>query len=263
MVYQEYPIAEPLQPYIKVIWSMESEESWAPPMRILPDSCVELVIHFNKPYKTTLSDNQTKIQPQSFVVAQMKNFIEIQPNGKIGMISVRFSAQGAYHFFGMPMKEIANGIVDLKLIWNNLAKEIEDRIVTCNDTNQRNQIIQHYLLIQLTKNGKVDTTLDHSLALIYSTQGQIRADEIATKIGMSNRQLVRKFGNSIGLSPKEFSKIIKFIGSLNYLKTNRVGNLAETAHACGYYDQAHFIHDFKEYAGLTPSQFLTLDNVFY
>jgi AraC-like DNA-binding protein len=263
MVYQEYPIAEPLKPYVKVIWSMESEESWAPPMRILPDSCVELIIHFHKPYKTAFSTNKSEIQPQSFVVAQMKNFIEIEPHGKIGMISVRFSAQGAYHFFGMPMKEIANGIVDLKLVWNNLAKEIEDRIVTCNNTNQRNQIIQHYLLIQLSKNGKTDTTLEHSLSLIYSTGGQIRADEIATKIGMSNRQLVRKFNDSIGLSPKEFSRIIKFIGSLNYLKSNREGNLAEAAYSCGYYDQAHFIHDFKEYSGLTPSQFLTLDNVFY
>ena len=242
---------------------MESDETWAPPMRILPDSCVELVIHFNKPYKTTFSDNKTEIQPQSFVVAQMKSFIEIEPNGKIGMMSVRFSAQGAYHFFGMPMKEIANGIVDLKLIWNNLAKEIEDRIVTCSNSDHRNQIIQNYLLIQLAKNGKADVTLDKSLALIYSTQGQIRADKIASEIGMSNRQLVRKFGNSIGLSPKEFTRIIKFIGSLNYLKTKRDSNLAEAAHSCGYYDQAHFIHDFKEYAGLTPSQFLTLDNVFY
>jgi AraC-like DNA-binding protein len=263
MVYQEYPIAEPLKPYVKVIWSMESDESWAPPMRILPDSCVELVIHFNKPYRTTFSNGKSEIQPQSFVVAQMKNFIEIEPHGKIGMISVRFSAQGAYHFFAMPMKEIANGIVDLKLVWNNLAKEIEDRIVTCSNTNQRNQIIQHYLIIQLSKNGKADTTLDHSLSLIYSSRGQIRADEIAAKTGMSNRQLVRKFSNSIGLSPKEFSRIIKFIGSLNYLKSKRENNLAEAAYSCGYYDQAHFIHDFKEYSGLTPSQFLTLDNVFY
>ena len=145
MVYSEYPIADPLKPYVKVIWSLEGEEVWAPPMRILPDSCVELVIHFNQPNKTTFSNDSAEIQPQSFVVAQMKNFIEIEPHGKIGMICVRFSAQGAYHFFGMPMKEIANGLVDLKLIWNNLAKEIEDRIVTSRNTDQRNQIIQKYL----------------------------------------------------------------------------------------------------------------------
>ncbi|HEY0652656.1 MAG TPA: helix-turn-helix domain-containing protein [Chryseosolibacter sp.] len=263
MVYQEYPIADPLRPYVKVIWSMESEETWAPPMRILPDSCVELVIHFNQPYKTTFSDNKAEVQPQSFVVAQMKNFIEIQPNGKIGMLSIRFSAQGAYHFFGMPMKEIANGIVDLKLVWNNLAKEIEERIIESRTTQQRVRRIQQYLLMQLSKNGKADVTVDHCLNLIYSAKGQVKVEDLATTTGMSNRQLVRKFNNSIGLSPKEFARIIKFIGSLNYLKQNQDTNLSAAANNCGYYDQAHFIHDFKEYSGLTPSQFLSLDNVFY
>jgi AraC-like DNA-binding protein len=118
-------------------------------------------------------------------------------------------------------------------------------------------------VLQLARNGKVDVTLDRSLTLIYSTRGQIRIDEIAAKLGLSNRQLVRKFNNSIGLSPKEFTRVIKFIGSLNYLKVNPKRNLAEAAYTCGYYDQAHFIRDFKEYAGLTPSQFLALDNVFY
>lgn len=193
----------------------------------------------------------------------MKNFIEIQPNGKIGLISIRFSAQGAYHFFGLPMKEIANGIVDLKLVWNNLAKEIEERIVESNNTEQRISRIQKYLLMQLLKNGQVDLTVDYCLNLIYSTNGQIRVEDLSTKTGISNRQLVRKFNNCIGVSPKEFSRIIKFIGSLNYLKQNQKTNLAEAAHSCGYYDQAHFIHDFKEHAGITPSQFLTLKNVFF
>ncbi len=263
MVYQEYAIAELLKPFVKVIWSMESEECWAPPMRILPDSCVELVIHFHQPYKTTFSNNTTKIQPQSFVVAQMKNFIEIEPNGKIGMISIRFSAQGAYHFFGVPMEEISNGIVDLKFIWNNLAKEIEERIIDSKSTEQRINKIQQYLLIQLRKNGKADLTVDYCLNLIYSSKGQIRVEDLSFKTGMSSRQLVRKFNTSIGLSPKEFTKIIKFIGSLDYLRSNRKTNLSEAAYECGYYDQAQFIHEFKEYAGPTPSQFLTLENVFY
>jgi AraC-like DNA-binding protein len=263
MVYQEYPIAEPLKPYIKVIWSMESEQCWAPPMRILPDSCVELVIHFNQPYKTTYSNNRIEVQPQSFVVAQMKSFIEIEPDGKIGMISIRFSAQGAYHFFGMPMKEIANGIVDLKLLWNDLAKEIEERIVESTNTKQRIKRIQRYLLTQLQRNGKVDLTVDYCVHMIYATTGQIRVEDLSTKTGLSNRQLVRKFNNSIGLSPKEFARIIKFIGSLNYLKANKETNLSAAAHHCGYYDQAHFIHDFKEYAGLTPTQFMNLENVFF
>jgi AraC-like DNA-binding protein len=263
MVYKEYPIAEPLKPYVKVIWSMESEECWAPPMRILPDSCVELVVHFRQPYNTTFSNNITEIQPQSFVVAQMKNFIEIAPNGKIGMVCVRLSAQGAYQFFGLPMQEIANGFTDLNDVWKGLGKDIEERIAECENTERRIDIIQQYLLLQLRSNGKADLTIDHCLNLIYSTKGQIRIDDLASRTGLGNRQLVRKFNNSIGLSPKEFSRIIKFINSLRYLKQTNSQYLSEAAYDCGYYDQAHFIHDFKEYSGLTPTAFLKLDNVFF
>jgi AraC-like DNA-binding protein len=263
MVYQEYPIAEPLRPYVKVIWSMEDEESWAPPMRILPDSCVELVVHFRQPYKTTFSNNISEVQPQSFVVAQMKNFIEIAPNGKIGMVCVRLSAQGAYHFFRLPMQEIANGFTDLNSVWKGVAKDIEERIAECRNTEKSIHIIQQYLLLQLTKSGKADIAVDHCLNLIYSAKGQVRVEDLASKAGLSNRQLARKFNASIGLSPKEFSRIIKFISSLRYLKQTNIQYLSEAAYDCGYYDQAHFIHDFKEYSGLTPTEFLKLDNVFF
>ncbi len=263
MVYQEYPIAEPLKPFVKVIWSMESEESWAPPMRILPDSCVELVIHFRQPYKTFYSNSITEVQPQSFVVAQMKNFIEIAPNGKIGMVCVRLSAQGAYHFFGLPMLEISNGFTDLNFVWKGLAKEIEERIVECKATTKRVDIIQTYLLLQLSKNGKPDSTVDRCLDLIYASKGQVRIEDLSQKTGVSNRQLIRKFNNCIGLPPKEFSRIIKFINSLHYLKQQDNLYLSEASYDCGYYDQAHFIRDFKEYSGLTPTEFLKLDNVFF
>mgnify|MGYP003577273785 CR=1 FL=1 len=97
MNYQEYPISEILQPYVKVIWSMESDSTVfnGPPIHILPDSCVELVVHFGDPFKTTFSDNSTSIQGQSFVVAQMKSFMKIQSHGETGIIAVRFSALGA------------------------------------------------------------------------------------------------------------------------------------------------------------------------
>jgi AraC-like DNA-binding protein len=263
MVYQEYRIAEPLKPFVKVIWSMESEESWAPPMRILPDSCVEIVIHFKQPYKTTYSNKVTEIQPQSFVVAQMKNFIEIAPTGKTGMVCVRLSAQGAYHFFGLPMLEISNGFTNLNFVWSGLAQEIEDRIAECKTTTKRIDIIQKCLMLQLSKNGKQDVTVDHCLNLIYASKGQIRIEDLSSSTGLTNRQLLRKFNNSIGLSPKEFARITKFINSLRYLTQQNNLYLSAAAYDCGYYDQAHFIRDFKAYSGLTPSEFLKLDNIFF
>ena len=265
MQYQEYYIEPLLRPFVKVIWSMENDTALfdAVPMRILPDTCVELVVHFADPYKTTYSNNTCMIQQQSMIVAQMKNFIEIQPNGKTGFIAVRFSAWGAYHFFGIPMKEVANGETGLQDVWKDLATEIEERIFSEQTNNHRIKIIQQYLFAQLSKNGRFDNAIDFCLTEISSAKGCISIEDLAYKTGISNRQLIRRFDNCIGLSPKEFSRITKFIHSLNYLKQFPEKNFTETGYDCGYYDQAHFIRDFKEYSGLTPTEYLISENTVY
>lgn len=96
MLYQEYEIPENLKPFVKVIWSMESESRVrdGPAIYILPDTCVELVVHFGDPLKTTFADNSVSVQERSFVVAQTKSFMTIQPCGKTGIIAAWFSALG-------------------------------------------------------------------------------------------------------------------------------------------------------------------------
>jgi len=233
------------------------------PMRILPDTCVELVVHYNDPYKTTFSDNSSSIQNRSMIVAQMRSYLEILPHGKPGLIAVRFSAQGAYHFFGVPMKEIANGETPLNEVWSGLGTEIEEKIGEARNNQSRIDIIQQYLLLQLAKNGSYDQLIDYCLEEINNSRGQISMEELAGKTGVSNRQLLRKFNKCVGLPPKEFSKIVKFNNALNYLNRFPGRSFTDTAYDCGYFDQAHFIRDFKAYSGLTPSEYLFASNVVY
>ena len=265
MLYQEYEIAENLKPYVKVIWSMESDLDVVdgPTTYILPDACVELVFHFGDPYKTTLSDNSISVQAQSFVVAQMKSFMTIQSNGKTGIIAVRFSALGAYHFFGVPMKEIANGETGLSNLWKDTAREIEEKIYLADTTDKRSEIIQWYLLIQLSRNGYVDKVVEFCIREIKLAKGQVSIEQLACLAGISNRQLVRRFDQRVGLSPKEFARITRFIGSLDTLNNSKSKHLTEIALESGYYDQAHFIHDFKAFSGMTPSDYLLSNNVVY
>ncbi len=267
MLYKEYNISPALQPFVKVIWSMESDtpafDSGPGTMRILPDTCVELVVHFKDPYKTIFADNTTSLQPQSMIVAQMKSFIEIRPQGKTGIFAVRFSAYGARHFLGMPMHEVANGETPLSYVWKNLATEIEERIFSATNNDIRCNILQQYLLTLLAKNGRHDTAIDFCLTEIYQSHGQISVEALAYNTGISNRQLVRRFNNCVGLSPKEFSRITKFIHALNFMNRFPEKSLTEVGYDCGYYDQAHFIRDFKEYSGLTPGEYLASGNVVY
>lgn len=265
MRYKEYEIGQSLRPYVKVIWSLESDTTIlnGTPIHILPDTCVELVIHFSDPYKTTFSDGSVSIQGQSLVVGQMKGFMKVCAHGRTGFIAVRFTALGAYHFFGLPMKEMANGETALRDVWDGMASEIESKIFDAASTQHRATIIQNYLELQLFRNGEIDKTVEFCVNEIMLTNGNLNMERLARKAGISNRQLVRRFDKCIGLSPKEFARTTKFISSLNLLDCSRNLTLTEVSHATGYFDQAHFIHDFKELSGLTPTEYLNSTNIVY
>ncbi len=127
---REYPVPLALAPFVKCIWSQESDGPIldANRERILPDSCVELVIHFRDPFRTHFADGTNALQPNGFVVGQMKRFLEIEPAGRMGLIAIRFYARGAYLFFQRPLSEVTAGIVNLEDIWKERASELTERI---------------------------------------------------------------------------------------------------------------------------------------
>ena len=263
--YREYEVHPTLAPFVKCIWSQESARAIfaSGRERILPDSCVELVIHFRDPFLTTFADGTSALQPQSFVVGQMKRFLEIEPAGKIGLIAVRFRARGAYLFFQRPLSEVAAGIADLSDIWKERTRELTERVALAGSMTERVRIIEKTLLALLSKNGKQDQTVDRGIQLIERSSGQMSVVQLAKHLGVSSRQLARRFQNTVGLSPKEFVRISRFLHVVRCLRDAKSPTLTETAMACGYFDQAHFNHEFREMAGMAPGEFFTFPNVVF
>jgi len=234
------------------------------PIHILPDTCVELVVHFSDPYKTTFFDNTASVQPRSFVVCQMKRHMSIEPNGSTGLIAARFTAAAAYRFVKSSMKSIADREVPLSSIWKEMAGELEDRIYHANSTDARNTIFQSFLYTVFRKNQIAEApVIAYCIQEIRKAKGLISVEDLSYKTGYSNRQLLRQFDRLVGLSPKEFARITKFLNSLDILARHPGCNLTNVAYEGGYYDQAHFIRDFKEYSGLTPREYLQSANVVY
>ena len=262
---REYAVHAALAPFVKCIWSQESNRAIfdASRERILPDSCVEFVIHFCDPFLTYFPDGTSAIQPQSFVAGQMKRFLEIAPAGKTGLIAVRFHARGAYRFFQRPLSEVSAGIVDLEYIWKERARELTERVALANGMTERVQIIEEALLRLLVKNGRHDHTVDHCLQIIDANHGQLKVGQLAAQLGVSSRQLSRRFQHAVGLSPKEYVRVSRFLHVIRLLSERETRDLTEIAMACGYFDQAHFNHEFREMAGMAPGEFFTFPNVVF
>lgn len=240
----------------------DAHDTFLPPLRILPDACVELFVNLSSNQDTfsTVTGKKVFENSQSFVVSRVGSFMDVQMKNKTGFISVCFYPSTAYLFFRLPMAEIADSLTDLHLLWGADVQKMEEEIDKTTACKQKVDIIQQYLLYQL-KGKKPDTTLEYCAKLIALTQSTFTVEVLAEKAGLSQRQLGRKFNHYLGLSTKEYINLNRFINSLANLKKHPDYNLTDIAYASGYYDQAHFIHDYKTFAGLTPKAVLHENNI--
>lgn len=170
----------------------------------------------------------------------MNRFLEIEPAGRAGLVAVRFLARGAYMFFHRPLREVAAGVVDLADLWPDRAGEWTDLIAAANSMPARVRVVEQLLLGLLSRNGRT---------------------EPAVEIGVSCRHLRRTFDRAVGLSPKEFARVSRFLGALQLLNAGNHRSLTDVALDCGFFDQAHFNHEFRELAGMSPGDLSTLPNV--
>ena len=263
--FREYPIHASLAPFVKCIWSVESDRPIhdTPRERILPDNCVELVVHFADPFRSHFANGASDLQPRNFVAGQMKNFLEIEPAGRMGLIAVRFHARGAYLFLPAPLSAVAAALVELEEIWGKRANDWTERIALACGMAERFRIVEEVLLNALHQKDRSDRAVDRCLHLIETADGQVRVAQLASEIGLCSRQLNRRFENAVGVSPKEFARVSRFLNGARRLCATAHHSLTETALECGYFDQAHFNHDFRDFAGMTPGEFLVSPNVVF
>lgn len=260
---QLYPVLPPLQPYIKDICSLATYNSLETSLfRVLPDTCVELFIHYGAGSLATIREKTQVTSHRSFVVSRMSTFMDVQMPPQTGCMAVCFYPGMACHFFGQRMNVLTDSVTSLADLWHS-AGELEAQITAASTCQERVTIIQRELIRHLNQHQVIDKTLVYCLSQIQQTKGHVAIPDLARDVNLSQRQLSRRFQSCIGLAPKEFARMSRFLFSLATLKQHPSLSLTEIAHESGYYDQAHFIHDVNALAGLTPRQLLMAKHIVY
>jgi transcriptional regulator GlxA family with amidase domain len=130
-----------------------------------------------------------------------------------------------------------------------------DEVVKAPTSEKRIEIIESFLLDKLKTEKAYDELAKTSVELLLKSKGQVTIEALAGQMQTSRRQLERRFSTVIGLSPKQLSKIIRLQATLKMMEQKQFTSLTALAYENGYFDQAHFIKDFKEFTGLSPKQF--------
>ncbi|MEK7728203.1 MAG: helix-turn-helix transcriptional regulator [candidate division KSB1 bacterium] len=255
MNYLETPPSPPLQRYLEAFWQLESSAllSNTPPEKILPDGCAEIVFNLADPFQRFHDNAQIERQPRAIFVGQMRQHITIAPTGKVQLFGIRFKPGGAYPFLQLPLSETVNQIIDAEVVRRDFVVELEERLHEARSFRERKRVAEQALLRRTCQES--DHAVEALVARIIVSEGLRSVTELARDIGLSARQLERRFQTHVGLSPKILARIIRFQKVFKAREESSNG-WSHVALSCGYYDQAHLIHDFKAFSGQNPSAFL-------
>lgn len=245
-----------LADFVKSYWVLEGEKDETPNRNtIVPDGCVKMIFHYADPYKHLISKDKNEILPKSFVVGQLTLPFEVSPMGKTGTFLICFQPDGFQPFASFPIKEIENKTVELSAIFGSEGMIFSNKMLNAENTTQRIALANEFLLKQLTDKQKIDQIVKTTVETLFNTNKKLSILELSKQNNISQKGLERKFSSAIGLRPKQLSKIIRLQNTLKILLNEEVRNFATLAYENEYYDQAHFIKDFKEFTGLTPTEF--------
>jgi len=254
MRYCEFQSAPPLSKHVECLWLLESsdQQESATPERILPDGCVELILNFGALFREHKEAGRCDLQPSRFVVGQMTQPVQVSPTGPVQLLGIRFAPGGTLPFLPIPPGELTNRIAPLADIAGTLDREFSGEVYEARDSSEKISIIETLLIRRMNAKEVRGASLRNAISRIVSSGGQTSVDRIASDLGVSGRQLERRFMNEVGLGPKLLCRILRFQQVFRAVEREDK-NWARIAADCGYHDQAHLIRDFRQFAGQTPA----------
>lgn len=247
---------EILSKYIKNYFIVEIDNSidFISKERVFPCGNATLVFHYGSPSKFQKKNSSEYIEPNIVICGQQTNYYDLSLSGKTGMILIVFKPHGVKSFFNFPITELLNENLSLQDLANNDAIELNDKLFNSSTNEQRINHLENFLIQRLIQNEDFDR-VDHAVKMIKNSKGQIKTHEIAQEVCLGIKQFERIFSKHVGLNPKKFTSIIRFQNVIQMKRKYKTSNMYQLAFDNGYYDQSHFIHDFKSLTDLTPRNF--------
>ena len=249
MRYSEIKPRPPLSRFVECFWTLEGEEQSPQPERILPDGCIELILNFGAKFSQHCDDKRS-LQPRNFLVGQMTGPILISPTGAVELVGIRFHPGGTLPFLRLPLEQVTDEVVELGSLSRKLERELLDAVSESSSLPQKIAAVEVFLT-------RCVANLEHSrvmmlAAKIVETAGAVSVDQLANDAGISSRQLERRFLREVGVGPKLLGRIIRFQQVFRAVEQCNAA-WSTIALECGYYDQAHLIRDFNQFAQQTPA----------
>lgn len=233
--------------------------------RFLPDGNINLVVDLTD-YPKYIYDNLTLKEIQAcrnvWFSGIRTKYITI-PSGKDSeMFIVNFHKGMAYPFVDVPMHELTDFVVDGEMVMSNGILNMRDALLEIKLIKQKFSYAENHLLKNFAARLIVNPFVNYSVNIIRQSPQHLSINHLSDKVGFSQKHFISIFKDHVGVTPKSFMRIARFQKAISEIEMSKKANWSSIAFDAGYYDQAHFINDFRDFSGFTPKQYLNTKSDF-
>ncbi|MEJ0033942.1 MAG: DUF6597 domain-containing transcriptional factor [Bacteroidota bacterium] len=247
-----------LKLYITRIWLFQSDHGLPDNNIVAPNARPKIIIPFINTITTKSAlATRTCVEGGIFFIGVRDVPVALStPKSRSGSIGFEFTTEAAYKFFRVSMSDLANDLFSFKDCYGDEGTMIEKQIEDLQDPYDKIQRLQDFLVFKLRSLQRTNDIVDFSINLISKSNGLIGIRELERKTGYTKRYLDLLFKDHLGIAPKTLSTILRF---QYFYKV--VGNQKKSIYDL-YYDESHFIKEFKRYTGYSPGKFAAMSNDF-
>lgn len=265
MVFEHYSPLFPLNQFIESFVYYKDYNPIHSVDRFLPDANVNIVIDLTDSPKF-IYDNHTlkEIQACKRVwFSGIRNKYITIPSGKDSeMFIVNFNKGSAYPFVQMPLNELTDIVVDADSIMAKDILELREMLLELDTVQQKFICAEQYFLRTYYNKLTVNPFVEFSVSTIMQNPNTISLAELYGKVGYSQKHCIKIFKEHVGVTPKSFLRIVRFQKAILEIEKGGEIDWLNIAYESGYYDQSHFINDFRDFSGFTPEVYLAMKREF-
>jgi AraC-like DNA-binding protein len=249
----------PLSQFVNLLWLYEGYTQPHAKERVLPTGEMQIVINLLED-KSCIYDRDDTQRCRTFSGSLFSGahseYQVISTAGQRFLIGVHFRPGGAFPFLRMPAGEMRDTTVSLDTLWGAAAVDLRDRLLGAPTHRARFEILERALMAEFGRGFNRHDAVGFALRRFMAEPHLTTVSGVTDQIGLSPKRFIQVFRDETGFTPKVFCRIRRFQQALALMEGRKSVEWANVALDCGYFDQAHFIHDFRAFSGINPTSYL-------
>ena len=251
--------APPLSRFVELLWYYQEPPKPHAKERLMPDGCVSFIINLAQD-QTRLYDADDVSKVTTFGAAslsgpQSRSFV-IDTDEQTCVVGVSFRAGGTVPFLGLPSDELFNQHLDLEDLWGLRARELRERVLSAPTPRAKLRVVELALLDRAAGRFDGQPVVEYAVRNFLVRPAAVKIAEVSSQTGFSTRRFIELFKQHVGMTPKLFCRVRRFQTVLRLITSGKPVNWTGVALDGGYFDQAHFIDDFRAFSGINPAKYL-------